>query len=463
MRNEVVLTVTCLHGHQIEVRPEQYGQKIACPACQLKMVVSPPREGEPLTPKYEVLCDQGHTLRVKSKYIGTQIRCPECQGLAWVTVDRLQVHVPKSRMAAQPVVLAAPIAPPTPAPSTMRRIPAMPVPPPQRVAPITATAQALPVAATPVVVAPVVAAPVIAAPVVAMPVAATPAIPVPDPHDIPIATLDDNIPVAGVADDDEGPTLAAGEFTKAERHSLRMTNQALTLFNYSVMGYCGIQIFHVVMSFILFILLNAVSGPTGFSFVEGFAEVVGWIINVAMLLNVLLFAGSIVLSLFTPTITLSIIWFSLALLAFGGYVGWRIYIILSVSNIGGPLGYSQLFSVMNLLMLKRWQYLLLELLFISIWCFMIGGCWQLAKYCKKPLIRQNLVILLLLGIGAWVVMAGFPLLREQLIKAEFVRSKVASWIIAILHTMLFIGIALLILFQHMGKIDAVRYMINRKS
>jgi hypothetical protein len=261
--------ITCLHGHEIELSPEQYGQRIACPACQLLMTVSPPRAGEALVPKYEVLCEQGHTLRVKSKYIGTQIRCPQCQGLAWVTTDRLQTLTSQPKVqSVQPAVMPTRKAAPT------MRAPAMPLPPPR----VVHSSAAMPV------------------------VPASPVIPVATLDNIPVAEVDTAIPVANV--EDEEPVqeeLGAGELTKAEKRNLNMVDQGLSLFTYSIYGYCGTKMVLAVFGFLLLLLSQTISAPTFnaqtrqlegggmIKFVGGMADVIMWTNKIAMVLNSMLF------------------------------------------------------------------------------------------------------------------------------------------------------------------------------
>ncbi len=173
--------ITCLHGHEIELAVEQFGQRIACPTCQVLITVSPPRPGEPLVPKYEVFCDNGHVLRVKSKYLGTQIRCPQCQALALVTTDRLQKHT---------VTATEPIA----------AVPLEQMPAPRRVMPTNAPT----------------------------PVVSTQAL-----ANIPVAEVDETYVkptkrrVSDDDDDDDVEEEDAGELTKAERRNLKLVDQGL--------------------------------------------------------------------------------------------------------------------------------------------------------------------------------------------------------------------------------------------
>jgi len=218
------------------------------------MTVSPPRPGEPLVPKYEVLCEQGHVLRVKSKYLGTQIRCPQCQGLALVTTDRLQKH------------MATPITGPLVA-ALLQQVPA-----PQRVIPA--------VAPTPVVTAQALA-------------------------NIPVAEVDEDYvkPTKSRGDDDDDVEEDAGELTKAERRNLKLVDQGLGYWLGSVVGYCSIQMVSMILSFFLFLIMQGVSTANGFQTLATISDVVGWCIFIAMLLNTLLYLGGVVLTLFMPWIT----------------------------------------------------------------------------------------------------------------------------------------------------------------
>ncbi len=434
--------ITCLHGHEIELSPEQYGQRIACPACQLLMTVSPPRAGEALVPKYEVLCEQGHTLRVKSKYIGTQIRCPQCQGLAWVTTDRLQTLTPQPKVKVQPV---QPVVMPTKTAAPTMRAPAMPLPP-QRVVHSSA----------------------------AMPVV-PPVVPVATMDDIPVAEVDADIPVA--KREDEEPIqaeLGAGELTKAEKRNLNMVDQGLSLFTYSIYGYCGTKMVLAVLGFLLLLLSQTASAPTFnaqtrqlegggmLKFVAGVADVMLWTNKIAMVLNSMLFLAALALLMFTPWITIATVWFLLSLICLSGYAGYLIYQsiqaktlvinsgIIFASDEGLIRGFGNRLS-------PWWERVLWEVLFFAIWFLVILGCWQLAKFCRKPQLRQSIIILMLIGIGTWALLHLLPL--TGLIDPQ---GKASMWVAAIVNVILVIGLGLLLIFQHHSIVGQVQNMLYRQ-
>ncbi len=436
--------ITCLHGHEIEITPEQFGQRLACPACQLLMMVSPPRPGEALVPKYEVLCEQGHTLRVKSKYIGTQIRCPQCQGLAWVTTDRLQTLSPEPRVKAQPVqplVMPARSAVPT------MKAPAISIPPP-RVLPSSA----------------------------AMPVIPTvPVVPLVALDNIPVAEVEDvsGVPVAQT-DEDSDHTVETGELTKAEKRNLNMVDQGLSLFTYSVYGYCGAKMILAVMGFVLLLLFQTISEPKFnaqtreiegggmLRFVGGMADVVSWTNKITMVLNTMLFIAALALLLFTPWITIATVWFLLSLICVSGYAGYLIFQSIQAKTFvlnSGIIFSTELQSRKGFVNASSawWQQLLWESLFFAIWFLVIMGCWQLARFCRKPQLRQSLIILMLTGMGVWALLYLLPM--TGLIDPQ---GKASMWVAVIVNVILVIGLGLLLIFQHHAVIGQVQHMLYRQ-
>lgn len=430
--------ITCLHGHQIEVFPEQFGRRIACPACQLLIVVSPPRPGEPLQPKYEVFCDHGHTLRVKARYLGTQIRCPECKGLAWVTADRLQRYQPKK-----------------PKDDWHDELPVVGIPL-TTPAPVSYTVEEPPI--------------ITGKPLIGEPIRSQ-SVPMAVPDDIPVAQLDDAEPVE--SDDDE-LTSDGNALSKSERRSLSMVIQGLTLFTFSIFGYCGTKMVVAVFGFLILLLSQTVSAPTYnpqtqklegggmLSFVGGVSDIVSWVNKICMVLNTMFFFAALVLLMFTPWSMIAPVWFLLSLIGMAGYAGFLLYrsiqakslilstdMVISSSRLGRLLGEGST---------EWWQKALWELLFFAIWFLVILGCWQLAKFCRKPQLRQSLIILMLIGVGAWALLYILPL------TGLFDPHGTASmWVAAIVNVMLVIGLGLLLIFQHHSLIGQVQHMLSRQQ
>ena len=221
------------------------------------IVVSPPRAGEPLLPKYEVLCENKHVLRVKSKYLGTQIRCPQCQGLAWVTVDRLQRNTPKVDVEpVLPVVLAEPVISHKVAPAISSTV---------------------------------------------MPPIAVPL------DEIPIAEVDEaprtKRRLSGKrldTEDDDDEIQDNAKLTKAERLNLNLVDQGLGLIIGSVIGFCSIKAAFAILDFLMFLIGQGIKTMEGRSNLLSFGEVLRWIEYIALCLNLLVFAGGVILSLFLP-------------------------------------------------------------------------------------------------------------------------------------------------------------------
>lgn len=373
------------------------------------MVVSPPRPGEPSIPKYEVKCDNGHVLRVKAKYLGTQIRCPQCQGLAWVTTDRLLCHTLQA---------------PTPT--------VAPVPMPRRQLPL-----------PPVVKAPVVTE---ASPVVT-PVVAT-------LQDIPIAEVDEtaDLPVA-IADDDDDEAND-GKLTKAERRSMTLVHQGLGFFLGSIVGYCSIQMVAAILSFLLLLIGQGISTMDGFRGLQTVAEVIGWIVFVALVLNTMLYISGNILTLFTPFITGATLWFIMGLVLALGFIGFQGYLAYQAGWEYAP---QSLNGGLVLLASKLYYFVSAALLFFM-WLFMMIGQWQLGKFARKPMTRQRVMILCLVGLGCWVVVFGFPAVIE-LIKPS---SKVAMWVIFVFRLLMILGAGVALIFQHLRVVNEVRNVMMRK-
>ncbi|MBL8821305.1 MAG: hypothetical protein JNJ77_01865 [Planctomycetia bacterium] len=417
--------ITCLYGHQIEILPDQMGRRIACPACQLLIVVSPPRPGEPLVPKYEVYCENGHILRVKARYIGTQIKCPQCNGHAWVTTDRLQRY---------------------------------------QVTPSTAVARVQPIVAAPL------PEPVI--PVVEVPTITAEPIPTALADDIPVAQLDHSVHEQHANDDEVSDELV---LHKSERRNLSMVNQGLTLFSFSVWGYCGVKMIGAILGFVILLLSQTIPAPTFnqetrqlegtgmLSFVGGMSDIVTWVYKVCMVLNTMLFFAALFLLMFTPWIMIAPVWFLLSLLGIAGYAGYQLYLSIQAKSLilsSGVIFSSPQQRLGRLLgegSTEWWQKALWELLFFAIWFFVILGCWQLGKFCRKPQLRQSLIILMLIGLGAWALLYILPL------TGLFDPHGTASmWVAAIVNVMLVIGLGLLMIFQHHSLIGQVQYMLSRQ-
>ncbi|MFO0812559.1 MAG: hypothetical protein U0796_05040 [Gemmatales bacterium] len=397
--------ITCLHGHEIEIEPEQYGQRLACPACQLMMVVSPPRPGEPSIPKYEVKCDNGHVLRVKAKYLGTQIRCPQCQGLAWVTTDRLLCHTP---LAPTPTVA--------------------PVPMPRRQLPL-----------PPVVKAPVVTE---ASPVVT-PVVAT-------LQDIPIAEVDEtaDLPVAMADDDDDEAN--DGKLTKAERRSMNFVDLGLSIFTGSVICFYCLRMVSLVFIMILVLLAQATSGGRAMA---TFFEVVMWIIIIAFLINYVVYLFSNILLLFTPLKTGATLWFILGLLTIVALLSWSIY---SAFQTGWRPRFTMHTDITGLTAMLIYIGNLLAV-YVAWLCIMIG-LWQLGKFARKPMTRQRVIMLCLFTLVSEIVLGGFPLLLG--ITAG---SMVSFWVIIIIYTLLTVAAGAFLSLQHMIVVGEVRAVMVRRK
>jgi hypothetical protein len=398
--------ITCLHGHAIELLPEQIGQRIACPICQLLMTVSPPRPGEPLVPKYEVLCQNGHVLRVKSKYLGTQIRCPQCQTLATVTTDRLQKHT--TTATTEPIV------------------PALFAPMPRETAPSTVS--------TPIVNARALG-------------------------NIPVAEVDEDyvkppkLPVASIDVDDEEDN--SEELTKAERRNLKLVDQGLGYYLGSVIGYCSLQMVSIVFSFLLFLLMQAVSTANGFETISTISDVIGWCIFIVMVLNALLYLGGIVLTLFMPWVTGVTIWFVLTLVMSLALLGWILFVSIhqKMWNSHLPLIFSKDVAYSQ----DKLFYFIGEAIFLFMWLTMTVALWHIAKYARKPLTRQRVMLLGMLGSGCWLVITLAPLL-SHLISG----SKAVAWILLIFRVILTLGIGGLMIFQHLNAVNEVRRVMYRR-
>lgn len=392
--------ITCLNGHEIELLPDQFGQRIACPLCQLMIVVSPPRPGEPLLPKYEVLCDNKHVLRVKSKYLGTQIRCPQCQGLAWVTTDRLQRNIPiAEEEPIIPVAIAETVTPGKTAPVASSK----PLPP-------------------------------IAAPL----------------DDIPVAEVDEAPRVARkplrkstVPDDDNDETEGPVKLTKAERLNLNLVDQGLALITGSVVGFCSIKAAFAVLAFLMFLIAQGINTMEGHSNLMSFAEVLNWIEYVALCLNILAFAGGTILALFLPPIARARWGFLLSLLLLILFAAWKQF---------APMVFSR-HSFMD----SFWIYYMgYEALFLLSWIMMLLGAWQIAKYARKPLTRQSIIILGLIGLGCWVIMVFTPK-----ISAFLTMTRAVIWAQQISMLFLTLGAAAILIFKHLSVMESVRNCLGR--
>lgn len=399
--------ITCLHGHEIELLAEQIGQRIACPTCQLLMTVSPPRPGEPLIPKYEVLCENGHVLRVKSKYIGTQIRCPHCQALALVTTDRLQKHT--TTATTEPIV------------------PALFAPIPRRATPATAP--------TPVVSPQVLA-------------------------NIPIAEVDEDYArpakpsVKRIKDDEEEEDDE--ELTKAERRNLKLVDQGLGYYLGSVIGYCSLHMVAMVISFLMFLLLQAVSTADGFQTLATIAKVIRWCIFLVMVLNALLYLGGLVLTLFMPWVTGVTIWFVLTLVLSLALIGWMLFVTLYY-HMWTSTDLPHIFSKEILYLIDKPFYFVGETIFLFMWLTMTVALWHIGKYARKPLTRQRVMLLGMLGSACWAVITFAPLLSH--INTD---SKAVGWIILIFRVILTLGVGGLMIFQHLNVVNDVRSVMHRR-
>lgn len=400
--------ITCLHGHEIELLAEQLGQRIACPSCQLLMMVSPPRPGEPLAPKYEVLCENGHVLRVKSKYIGTQIRCPHCQALATVTTDRLQKH--STTATTEPVV------------------PALFSPAPRRVTPATAPS------------------PVMSPQVLA---------------NIPLAEVDEGYsqprkPALARVEDDDAESDSQ-ELTKAERRNLKLVDQGLGYYLGSVIGFCSIHMAAMVFSFLLFLIAQAVSTISGFQTLGTISDVIGWCILIAMVLNALLYFAGIVLTLFMPWVTGVTIWFVLTVVLSLAFVGWMVF-VLTDYQMWNTKDLPRITSRDILYLVNKPFYFIGESVFLFMWLAMIIAFWQIGLYARKPLVRQRVMLLGMLGTGCWAIITFTPLLSH--LNSD---SKAVGWIILIFRVIITLGIGGLMIFQHLNVVNEVRAVMYRRK
>ncbi len=400
--------ITCLHGHEIELAVEQFGQRIACPTCQLLITVSPPRPGEPLVPKYEVFCDNGHVLRVKSKYLGTQIRCPQCQALALVTTDRLQKHT---------VTAAEPIA----------AVLLEQVSVPRSVMPMNAP--------TPVVSAQALA-------------------------NIPVAEIDETYVKPAKRrvsndDDDDVEEEDAGELIKAERRNLKLVDQGLGYWLGSVVGYCSIQMVVMILSFFILLIMQGVSSPSGFQTLGTISQIVGWCVFIAMLLNTLLYLGGVTLTLFMPWVTGVTIWFVLNLVLSLLLLGWVLFV-----TIYEKMWDSSLPTIMNkdaIYAVDKLFYFIGETILLFMWLTMMVALWQIGKYARKPLTRQRVMLMGMLGVGCWVVIVFFPLLSHSISGAG-----AGVWVVLIFRLLLTLGIGGLMIFQHLSVVNEVRSIMHRR-
>lgn len=399
--------ITCLHGHELELLPEQIGQRIACPMCQLLMTVSPPRPGEPLVPKYEVLCENGHVLRVKSRYLGTQIRCPQCQALATVTTDRLQKHT--TTATTEPIV------------------PALFAPIPRRTTPSTV--------ATPVVTARAL-------------------------DNIPVAEVDEEyvkprkLPVASIDVDDEEDDRE--ELTKAERRNLKLVDQGLGYYLGSVIGYCSLQMLSIIFNFILFVVMHFLSTSSGVQTFFTVSEVIGWCIFIGAVLNTLLFLAGIVLTLFMPWVTGVTIWFVLTLVMSLGLLGLTLFVTIYLHMWSSNL--SLIFSKDFVYSKDGFLYFVVEVSFLFMWLMMIFALWHMAKFARKPMTRQRVMLLGLLGFGCWLIVTFAPLLSHLNPK----HYDYITWIIMTFRLILTLGIGGLMIFQHLNVVNEVRTVMYRR-
>ena len=397
--------VICLHGHEIELLQQQLGQRIACPICQLLMVVSPPRPGEPMIPKYEVLCENGHILRVKSKYIGTSIRCPQCQALATVTTDRLQKNT--STATTEPLVPAL-----LPQPSARREIPST------------------------------IATPIITAAALV---------------DIPIAEVDNSYtspPTAPLDDDDEEVSRDDTALTKAERRNLSLVDQGLGYYLFGMIGLFGIVMAAVVILDFVMLISLGISTADGARAMGNVGEVIGWIIRVAVLLCILLVVAGQVLTVFTPWITGATIWFILSLIITVGLIGYRVFVMITGSGFGSGMS-----SLMGSLGEDKVLYYLHQALVLVAWLLVLLGLWQLAKFARKPLTRQKVMLLGMLGVG----LAIASQIVQLLIYNYPPTSKAAVWVVVIALTLATLGVGTLMIYQHLNVINEVRtIMFSRK-
>lgn len=401
--------ITCLHGHEIELLPEQIGQRIACPVCQLLMTVSPPRPGEPLAPKYEVLCENGHVLRVKPKYMGTQIRCPQCQALATVTTDRLQKHTTTA--------------------TTEPLVPALFAPMPRQTAPST------------------VSAPVVTARAL---------------DNIPVAEVDEEyvkarkLPVASIDVDDEEDEDSSAELTKAERRNLKLVDQGLGYYLGSVIGYCTLQMLSIVFSFLLFVFMHFITTGAGAQTFFTVSEVIGWCIFIGAVLNTLLYLAGMVLTLFMPWVTGVTIWFVLTLVMSLMLLGWILFVTIYEHMWSANV--SLIFSKDVVYSNNKFLYFVGEALFVFMWLTMMVALWHIGKFARKPMTRQRVLLLGLLGFGCWLVVVLAPLLSHLNPK----HYDYITWIIMSFRLILIIGIGGLMIFQHLNVVNEVRSVMYRR-
>jgi hypothetical protein len=371
------------------------------------MTVSPPRPGEQLVPKYEVFCENGHILRVKSKYLGTQIRCPQCQGLALVTTDRLQKH--------------------------------------------TVTAAAEPIVATSLEEAPV--------PRKVMPVSApTPAVTAQALANIPVAEVDEAYvkPAKRHADDDDDVEEDAGELTKAERRNLKLVDQGLGYWLGSVVGYCSIQMVAMILSFFLFLIMQGVSTANGFQTLATISDVVGWCIFIAMLLNTLLYLAGVVLTLFMPWVTGSTIWFLLTLILSMALLGWILFVTIYEKMWNSSL---PLITSKDVMYAKdKLFYFVGEAILLFVWLAMVVALWQTGKYARKPVARQRVLLMGMLGAACWAVIVFFPLLSHLISD-----SRAVVWVVLTFRLLLTLGIGGLMIFQHLSVVNEVRSIMHRRK
>lgn len=396
--------INCLHGHEIELQMEQMGQRIACPLCQLLMTVTPPKPGEPLTPKYEVLCDNGHLLRVKSKYLGTHIRCPHCQLAVLVTTNRLKKHT--STAATETPVLPTPVQP--------KELPAT-------VPTLIVSAQTL--------------------------------------ANIPIAEVDEEYTRArqskAVTRQDDDDERDGEELTKAERRNLKLVDQGLGYWLGGVVGFCTIYLVTTILGFFISMFFHGVSTQKGFQTLGTINEIIGWTVLIATLLNLLLYLGGKVLTMFTPWTTGATIWFILSLAITACFIGFRLF-LMTRAGIWGSLAAT--FTLSSTVLAGKLFYLMNEILFLIMWLLMIIGLWQLGKFARKPMTRQRVMLMGMLGTGFWVVLVFHPLLSEYFP----VSSQTALWIVLTFKLLLTLAMGGLLIFQHIKVVSEVRSVIHRR-
>jgi hypothetical protein len=363
------LEILCPLGHAVEVPPENIGQRLSCPTCQIVFTISPGKA----MPKLEIYCRQQHLLQVKQKYVGKKVRCPSCQDTVRVNTEALvranDPPRPARSGAVKPILLSQPSA-----------LPVANLLPPDGDSRLGESAFSEAILEAVVLEEEA--------------VEPKPEPPAPKPKQkLPKPETPKSLPRK------EEQRLA-----RDEQDALATTDTGLNL---SLLGSCGVLAVlgsSAVFSFILLLIMQGVSTLEGFNVVGSVSSVFGWIFLVAYILSGLAFLVGGIVSLAVPWQSEAKIWAILqtvvTLCVMGGLVGLWIWersrAVAPVDIVGGEGVSVRTQVVLTILGHHAGSFLA--------WGSWVMLLWQLARFAHKPRLVTQAIYLLLAGLSFLVLL-----------------------------------------------------------